>query len=221
MAACTWTGIIVLIGMSSWFHRYLDLSDLTQFGWYMGLCTQLHGVHAHKLACLGQIMCSERSACSLDSIDILISLIWPPLAEIWACAHKHTVCMHSSLRAQVIICAQKGATWSPDSVDTLISLMWPNLVRNIACMHISLRAWVKLGFQIGLACSPDSIDILISLIRPHLAEIWACARKHTVCMHSSLHAQVILCAQKGPAWSPDSIDTLISLIGPNLAEIWA
>ena len=33
-------------GMFCWFHRYFDLSDLTQFGWYMGLCTQAHSVHA-------------------------------------------------------------------------------------------------------------------------------------------------------------------------------
>ena len=48
-------------GMFSWFHRYLDLSDPTPFGWDMGLCTQAHSVHAHKLVYSGHIMCLERS----------------------------------------------------------------------------------------------------------------------------------------------------------------
>ena len=42
--------------------KYLDLSDPTQFGWDMSLCTQAQSIHAHKFACLGQIMCSERSS---------------------------------------------------------------------------------------------------------------------------------------------------------------
>ena len=45
----------------SWIHRYLDLSNQTQSGWNMGLCTQGLRMHASKLACSGQTMCSCRS----------------------------------------------------------------------------------------------------------------------------------------------------------------
>ena len=79
--------------------------------------------------------------CSPDSIDTLISLILPNLADIWACAHKHIGCMHATLRARGEVCAQKGWACFPDSLDTLISLIHSNLAEiwAHACKHISLR----------------------------------------------------------------------------------
>ena len=119
-------GQILLPKMSCmffWFHRYFDLSDLTESGWDIGPCTQAYSVHA----CLVKLCAQRGPACSPDSIDILISLIRPNLAEIWACACKHTACMHTSLPTQVILFAQGGPAWSPNSVDTLISLFQPKL----------------------------------------------------------------------------------------------
>ena len=73
-------------------------------------------------------------ACSADSIDTLISLIQPRLAEIWACVCKHIVCMYASLHALVKLCAKSGPTCPLDSIDTLISLIQPNLAHSIfAC----------------------------------------------------------------------------------------
>ena len=51
--------------------------------------------------------------CSLDSKDALISLIRPNLAEIWACVHKHIVCIYASLRAQFKLWAQTDPACSP------------------------------------------------------------------------------------------------------------
>ena len=178
LAYSGWSMCLERLGLYSWFHRYFDLSDLTKFGWDMGLCTQAHRVHARYFACSGQIMCSGGLACYLNSIDTSISLIWPNLVEIWACACKHIGCMHAILRAWGHLFAQKGMVCYLDSIDTLISLIWPNLVeiwahahKHIACMHASLRAQVILCAQRGLAWSPDSIDTLISLIGPNWAEL--------------------------------------------------
>ena len=63
------------------------------------------------------------TVCSPDSIDTLIALILPNLAEMLACARKHIVCLHPSLHAQVKLCAQRGLACSPDSMDILISLI--------------------------------------------------------------------------------------------------
>ena len=75
----------------------------------------------------GEVCTQKGWDCPLDSIDTLISLILPNLAEIWACACKHIGCMHASLRARVTLCAQRGPACSPDSIDALISLIRPNL----------------------------------------------------------------------------------------------
>ena len=48
-------------GMFSWFHRYLHLSDPTQFGWDMGPSMQAYSMHAGKLVFFGWSMCSEKS----------------------------------------------------------------------------------------------------------------------------------------------------------------
>ena len=53
-------------------------------------------VHAHKnivcihaSLCAGDILCAKTGlACSPGSIDAMIFLIRPNLADIWACAHK-------------------------------------------------------------------------------------------------------------------------------------
>ena len=126
---------------------------------------------ACRLACLIKLCAQRGLACSPYSIDTLISLIQPNLAEIWACACKHIGCMHTSLRALVDLCAQKDPACYPDSIDTLISLIQSNLAdiwacacKHIVCMHTSLGAQVKLCAQRGRACPLDSIDILISLI---------------------------------------------------------
>ena len=74
-------------------------------------------------------------AFSPDSIDTLISLIQPKLAEIWACACKHIGCMHASLCAQGEVYAQNGQDCSPDSIDTLISLIHYNLAEIWAYAH--------------------------------------------------------------------------------------
>ena len=43
-----------------WFYRYLDLSDLTQFGWGMGLrSTPENGVHAGWRACILACTCTD------------------------------------------------------------------------------------------------------------------------------------------------------------------
>ena len=55
------------------------------------------------------VICAQTGPeCSPDSIDTLMFLIRPNLAEIWACAHERIVCMHTSLSAQGDLCAQKG-----------------------------------------------------------------------------------------------------------------
>ena len=69
----------------------------------------------------GELCAQKGLACSLDSIDTMISLTPPDLAEIWACVHKHIVCMHASLCTWVKLCAQRGPACSPDYIDTLIS----------------------------------------------------------------------------------------------------
>ena len=79
----------------------------------MGLCMQLHGVHARVELCA-----LKGPAYSPDSIDILISLIHPNLAVIWSHACKHLGCMHASLHAWVKLFAQRGLACSPDSIDT-------------------------------------------------------------------------------------------------------
>ena len=158
-------------------------------------------------------------ACSPDSKDTFISLIWPNLAEIWACAHKHIVCMQKSLHAWFVKCTQIGLVCSPDSIDTLLSLIRPNLAeiwalahKHIVCMHASLRAWVKICTQRGPACSKN---ILISDPTQFGQDMGLCTQAH------SMHAQVILCAQRGLSWYPDSVDTMSSLIWPKFAEILA
>ena len=92
--------------------------------------------------------------------------------------HKHIACMHTRLRAWVVLCTQIGLVCSPDSIDTPILLIqpyldeiWAQACKHIACMQASLCAFVKFCAQRGPACSPDSIDTLISLIRPNLAEM--------------------------------------------------
>ena len=104
-----------------------------------------------------------------ESIDTLIFLIRPNLAEIWACAHKDLGCMRASLHAQVKLCAQTGPACFPDSIDNLIFLIRHDLAeilacahKHIACMHTSFHNQVKLCAQTNPACSPDSIDTLIS-----------------------------------------------------------
>ena len=51
--SCTHASVHALVklcsdwsSMFSWFHRYLDQSDRTQFGWYMGLSMPENSVHA-------------------------------------------------------------------------------------------------------------------------------------------------------------------------------
>ena len=73
-------------------------------------------------------LCAQTGlACSPDSIDTLISLIPPSLAEIWSQAFKNKACMHASLHAWVVLCAQTGLACSLDSIDTLIFLIKPNM----------------------------------------------------------------------------------------------
>merc|ERR1711954_105107 len=100
--------------------------------------------------------CAQRgSVRSPASIDTLISLIRPELAEIKSCACKHIACMHASLHALVKLYTQRGWACCPDSIDTLISLIQPNLAeiwaharKHIASMHANLHAWV-------LLCTPE------------------------------------------------------------------
>ena len=67
-------------------------------------------------------LCVQKDpACYPDSIDTLISLIQSNLAEIWACARKHIVCMYAGLHAPVVSCAQKDPACYPDSIYTFIS----------------------------------------------------------------------------------------------------
>ena len=78
----------------------------------------------HASLCAWVKLCAQRGpACSPDSINTLISLIWPNLAEIWACAHKYIGCIHASLRAQGDLCAKKSLVCYHDSMETLISLI--------------------------------------------------------------------------------------------------
>ena len=81
------------------FHIHFFFSDLTHFGKDMGQCIQAQGcMHASLHAWIK--LCAWRGpACSSDSIDTLISLIRPNLAEIWACARNHIGCMHARLCA--------------------------------------------------------------------------------------------------------------------------
>ena len=72
-------------------------------------------MHKKQIGCMhtslgSQVdLCAQKDpACYPDSIDTLISLIQSNLAEIWACAPEHIVCMHASLHAQVILGAQVG-----------------------------------------------------------------------------------------------------------------
>ena len=134
-------------GMFSWFHRYLDLSDPTQFGWDMGLCMQLNSVHGTTLCACSELCAQLGLEGSPYSKDTLISLIWPNFAEIWSHACKHISCMNASLHAWVVLYIQTGKTYSPNSINALIFLIWPNLAeiwacarRHIACIDASLWA---------------------------------------------------------------------------------
>ena len=109
-------------------------------------------------------LCAQKDpACSPDSIDNLISLIRPNLAEIWACARKHLGCLHTSLHARCDLCAQRGPAYYPDSIDTFISLIRPNLAEIWACKRMHL-GWMHASLSAGVIYLPDSIEISISLI---------------------------------------------------------
>ena len=70
-------------------------------------CKHIVGMHASLCALVK--LCAQRGpACAPDSIDTLISLIQPNLAEIWACAHKHIGCMHAGSHAWAYISAKLG-----------------------------------------------------------------------------------------------------------------
>ena len=91
-------------GMFSRFHRYLHLSYPTHLSEIWAQARK-HLTCMHTSLCARVKFCAQRGpACSPDSIDILISLIWPKLAELWALAHKHIACMHASLPAWVNLC---------------------------------------------------------------------------------------------------------------------
>ena len=84
--------------------------------------------------------------------------------------------MHTSLRAPVKLCAQRGPACFSDSIYTLISLMKPNLAdiwayacKHIGCKHAGTCAPGEVCAQIGQACSPDFTDALISLFHSNLA----------------------------------------------------
>ena len=148
---------------------------MIKFGWYIGQCMQEYSGYAHCV----KLFVQTWKACSPDSIDTFISLIWPNLAEIWACAHKHNACMRTSLCASIELFAQTGLACSPDSEDTLISLIQPNLTeiwacahQKIVCMHASMGACLHAHAQTSKswpACHPDSIYISIPPIWPKLA----------------------------------------------------
>ena len=106
----------------------------------------------HASLCAWVMLCAQIcSACFLDSIDTLISLIWPNLADIWSHACKHIGYMHAILLAWVVLCAQTGLVCFPYSIDTLIFLFLPNFAcKHKACMHASLLANVKFVLRNGM-----------------------------------------------------------------------
>ena len=86
-----------------------------------------------------------------DLIDTSITLIQHNRAKIWAQARKDTVCMHTSLHAEVSICAQKWPVCPPGLIDTSIFLIghngakiWAKACKNTVCMHTSLCAQVSI-----------------------------------------------------------------------------
>ena len=90
----------------------------------MWVCADKHIVCMHGSLPAQNKLCAQTGpVCSPYSIDTLISLIPPSLAEIWFRARKHIACMHSSLHAWGVLYAQTGLALSPDSIDTLISLI--------------------------------------------------------------------------------------------------
>ena len=156
--------------MISRFHRYLHLSDPTQFRWDMGPSMQAHSVHARKLACSCQIMCSERSGM------IFWFHIYFDLSDFTKFGWYIGLCMQAhSMHACKLACLG----WSMCS-ERLGLFSWFHRYFHLSDLtqfgwgmglwtqaH-SLHAWVKILAQRGPECSPDSIDTLISLIRTNL-----------------------------------------------------
>merc|ERR1711954_146696 len=62
----------------------------------------------HFMCAWGELGAQKGLACYPDSVDTLISLMQPNLAEIWACECKHIACMHVSLHDWVKFCAQRS-----------------------------------------------------------------------------------------------------------------
>ena len=87
---------------------------------------QIVCMHAH-LCAWAELCVQKCPVCSPDSIDTLIFLIQPNLAEIWSYVPKHKVCMHASLHAWVLLCYQTGPACSPDSINNLFLMIQPNL----------------------------------------------------------------------------------------------
>ena len=138
-------------GMFFWFYRYLELSDLIQSRWYMGLCLQAHSVHESYLLCSGWIMCSNRS-CRFSWFYRYIDFSYLTqfgLAKV-PCTQAHSA--HASTLACMLrlYYVLTGPACSHHSVDTLTFLIQPNLAeiwayacKHIGCMHGSFHAQVK------------------------------------------------------------------------------
>ena len=151
----------------------------------------------HPSLCALVTLYAQRGlACSPDSIDNLISLIWPNLAEIKAFAYKHIAWMHASLHAWVNFCAQRCLACSPDSIDTLISLIWPNLAKiwACACKKIVRSCWIKcLDKSAMFYWFNGYFDIY------HLTQ-FGLARQKILCINAGMCAFLRACAQTSESW---------------------
>ena len=163
-------------GMLSWFHRYFDLSDSTQFCWVMGLCMQAHSVHACKLACLGQILCSERYGI-FSWIHIYFDLSnltkfgWD--ISLYMQSYSVDACKLACLGQSM--CSERSDMFS--WFHRYFDISDLTKCNPIVCMHASLRAWVKICTQRGPACSKD---ILIFDLTQIGWDMGLCAQGHRV-----------------------------------------
>ena len=155
-------------------------------------------------------LCAQRvPAFSPDPIVTLISLIWPNLAEIYACACKHIGCMHAGLHAWVTLCAQRGPACSPDSIDTLISLIWPDLAEILAkahqkvmCMQSSMCACTCTDIIVMTGMSPQIHTYLYLSNRTQIGwDMGLCTQAHRVHACKLVWSGQTLCSDRSVMFS--------------------
>ena len=95
--------------MSLCFHKYLNLPDMMQLSWGIGLSPEENNVHANYYRCMLACRCTDIVITSMspDSIDTSIFLIGHNLADIWFQLCKKIVGMHLCM----LVCGDDTNKW--------------------------------------------------------------------------------------------------------------